>query len=639
MTEITAPSDAPPSPAEPSRRNVVAGMSAAATVAVMGVSNSSAAVAQDKAIAGAVIDATASTLSFAEVGRDLQPTHAVSPGHTVQILLRWGDPLTADAPTWNPQRQTAEAQNVQFGYDNDFIAFKPLPYGSGASDRGLLCINHEAARNQLMFPGFTARKIDGLDKALVDVEMAAHGHTIVEVFQQNGDWTIELKSPYNRRITATTEIDIAGPAAGHARMMTKDDPAGRLVLGTLGNCAGGETPWGTVLTAEENIHHFFGGEPRGTPESANHLLMGISAERFYGWHVHYPRFNVEADPHEPNRFGWIVEIDPYEPKARPIKRTALGRFKHEGAGVVMNPDGRVVCYMGDDEAFQFIYKFVSRGRVDANNRAANRKLLDDGTLFVARFNDDHTVTWMPLIWGAAPLTSANGFASQADVVIEARRAAALLGATPMDRPEDIEVNKVTHTVFVALTKNARRTDAQTDAANPRGRNRHGHIMEILPAGAGSAAVDHAATHAGWQLLLLAGDPEDAKVKAQYHPAVSKSGWLSNPDNFTVDPKGRLWISTDGSNDFGFADGIWATDVVGQGRALTKHFFSCPVGAELTGPTFTPDGTTLFCSVQHPGDDDGSSFVTPVTRWPDFKDGIPPRPSVIAIRAASGKPIG
>lgn len=638
MTKIASPAEANTRLSEPSRREVVVGLSAATTSIVAGVGGIAQTQAQDKA-KGAATGAEASTLSFTEIGRDLQPTHAVSPGHNVQILLRWGDALTSDAPAWNPQAQTAGAQSLQFGYDNDFISFQPLPYGSGSSERGLLCINHESTRNQLMFPGFTGRKIDDLGKTLIDVEMAAHGHTIVEVFRKNDDWHVELKSPYNRRITAMTEIDIAGPAAGHARMMTKGDPAGRLVLGTLGNCAGGETPWGTVLTAEENIHHFFSGDPRRTPESANHLLMGISIERFYGWHMHYPRFNVESDPHEPNRFGWIVEIDPYDPQARPVKRTALGRFRHEGAAVVTNSDGRVICYMGDDEAFQYIYKFVSRRSVEPKNRVASRSLLDDGTLFCARFNDDHTVTWMPLTWGTASLTPANGFTSQADVVIEARRAAALLGATPMDRPEDIEVNKVTNTVFVALTKNARRTDDQVDAANPRARNRYGHIMEIIPPGAGTTAVDHAATEASWGLFLLAGDPGDPKVKAQYHPGVSQAGWLSNPDNLTVDPKGRLWISTDGSNDFGHADGIWATDVVGQGSALTKHFFSCPIGAELTGPTFTPDGTTLFCSVQHPGDDDGSSFVTPITRWPDFKDGVPPRPSVIAIRTVNGKPIG
>ena len=631
-----------------SRRSVLAaGVGAAGVVAGGAVTGIGAAEALAQSVApkptgpnsSATGGANPSTLSFAEIEHGSDTKHAISPGHNVQVLLRWGDPLTPRAPAWNPEAQTAAKQAVQFGYDNDFIAFMPLPFGSGFSERGLLCVNHESARNQMMFPGFTERKLETLEKEFVGVEMASLGHTVVEVFRRGGTWNVELKSTYNRRITALTEIDIAGPAAGHARMCTGDDPKGTTVLGTLGNCAGGQTPWGTVLTAEENIHHYFAGDPRRTAEGANHLAMGISVERFYGWHVNHPRFNVETQPNEPNRFGWMVEIDPYDPAKRPAKRTAMGRFKHEGAGVAVTPGGRVVCYMGDDEVFQHIYKFVSRRAYDKNDRARNWGLLDDGALFVAQFNDDQTLEWLPMTWGTGPLTPANGFKGQADVVIEARRAAALLGATPMDRPEDLEVNTVTNTVFVALTKNSRRGVDQADGANPRSRNRHGHIMEIIPSASPGGAADHAATTARWQILLLAGDPGKAEVKAQYPAGISPSGWLSNPDNFAVDPRGRLWIATDGANDFGFADGLWATDVVGAGRALTRHFFNCPVGGELTGPAFTPDGTTLFCSVQHPGDDGKSSFVAPVTRWPDFKDGVPPRPSVIAIRAADGKPIG
>jgi len=610
----------------PSRRAVIA---AGLTAAAAGLPGTAPVAAPAEGI-----PAGTSTLTFEEVPHGLDGTHAVSPGHDVQVLLRWGDAVIDGAPTWDPHKQTGAAQAMQFGYDNDFIAFKPLPLGSESSTHGLLCVNHESTRNQLMFPGFTGRRVNGLGKALTDVELAAHGFTIIEIERKNSLWATVAKSTYNRRITGTTEIAIGGPAAGHARMMTRDDPQGRLVLGTLGNCAGGETPWGTVLTGEENIHNYFGGDPSRTKEAGNHKLFGVGGELLYGWHAHYPRFSVDQEPNEPNRFGWVVEIDPYDPQARPVKRTALGRLKHEGAGAVLNGDGRVVCYLGDDEYFQHIYKFVSRGTVDRNDRARNRDLLDEGILYAARFNDDRSVTWLPLVWNTGLLTSVNGFASQADVVIDARRAAALLGATPMDRPEDIEVNPVTNTVFVALTKNARRGAAAVDAANPRAKNRWGHIIEIVPEGG-----DHGASAARWQMLLLAGDPREAGTTAQYHSGVSAAGWLTNPDNFTFDPKGRAWITTDGANDFGFADGIWATDVVGQGRALTKAFFRCPVGGELTGPTFTPDGTTLFCSVQHPGDDGGSSFVDPVTRWPDFKDGIPPRPSVIAIRAASGKPIG
>jgi secreted PhoX family phosphatase len=393
-----------------------------------------------------------------------------------------------------------------------------------------------------------------------------------------------------------------------------------------------------VLLCEENIQHYFAGDPRKTPEADSHLAMTISSERHYGWHRFYPRFDIEKVTNEPHRFGWVVEIDPFEPSARPVKRTALGRFKHESATIATNRDGRIVCYLGDDEVFQYIYKFVSTKAYDPQDRAKNAGLLDNGTLYAARFNADYSVAWLPMIHGKGPLTKENGFASQADVLIETRRAATLLGATPMDRPEDIEIDPKTGSVYVALTKNGRRAAGQVDNVNPRAKNRAGHIIEILPGRAGE--LDHAATKARWRFLLMAGDPKNAEARAAYNPRVSPDGWLACPDNLVFDPKGRLWIGTDGAEDaFGFADGIWATDVSGPGRALPKHFFRCPMGAELTGPAFTPDGATLFCSVQHPGDGDNHSFVNPGTRWPDFKDGVPPRPSVIAIRRGDGRPLG
>ncbi len=628
-------SKAPPStPPQTSRRQVLAGLSAAAVASAAGGPSFAEAAAEAKT---PPLDGGVSSLTFTEIEHHLEATHAVSPGHDVQVLLRWGDAVLPGAPAWNPDAQTAAAQATQFGYDNDFIAFKPLPFGSNSSDRGLLCVNHEAARNHMMFAGFT--NVDVQPKAEIDIEMAAVGFSIIEIARKGDTWSAVPGSTYNRRITATTPIAVSGPAAGHRRMRTKDDPTGRTILGTFGNCAGGETPWGTVLTAEENVQYFFGGDPKKSSEAASHALMGLNTrERLYSWDRHYDRFNVETEPQEPHRFGWMVEIDPYDPKRQPMKRTALGRFKHEGAGIVVNHDGRIVCYMGDDQSFQFIYKFVSRRAYDPKDRTWNWGLLDDGTLFVAKFNDDNTVTWMPLVWGTDPLTAANGFADQGDIVIDVRRAAALLGATPMDRPEDIEFSNSTGSVFVALSKNPRRNEKSVDAANPRVNNVQGHIMEILPGAKG----DHAAQEARWQIFLLAGDPSDPKSGAQYNPGTSKNGWLSNPDNFVFDPKGRMWIGTDGANDFGYADGLWATDVVGAGRALTKLFFSCPIGGEMTGPAFTPDGTTLFCSIQHPGDVgdmNGSNFDKPLTRWPDFKDATPPRPSVIAIRAPGGKPIG
>jgi secreted PhoX family phosphatase len=582
-------------------------------------------------------DDARSSLTFAEIEHGLDPEHHVSPGHKVQILIRWGDPVFTAAPLWSADIQTAEAQKLQFGYDNDYIAFLPLPYGSQSSTSGLLCVNHEATRNGLMFAGMTKPAPDELSRALVDVEMAANGHTVVKVDLTGNAWTTDLASTFNRRITAWTEIDISGPAAGHNRLHTPDDPTGMRVLGALGGCAGGQTPWGTVLLCEENIQHHFAGDPRKTAEAESHLAMTIGDERHYGWHRFYPRFDIEQIVNEPHRFGWVVEIDPFEPSARPVKRTALGRFKHESATVAVNRDGRIVCYLGDDEIFQYIYKFVSAKAYDPEDRAKNAGLLDSGTLYVARFDADNSVAWMPLTHGKGPLTRENGFSSQADVLIETRRAAKLLGATPMDRPEDIEVDPKTGIVYVALTKNGRRGPSQIDSVNPRPRNRAGHIIEILPARAGE--MDHAATASRWRFLLLAGNPKDPEARAAYNLSTSADGWLACPDNLVFDPKGRLWISTDGADAFGIADGLWATDVAGPGRALPKHFFRCPTGAELTGPAFTPDGTTLFCSVQHPGDGDNYSFVNPGTRWPDFEDGVPPRPSVIAIRRQDGKPLG
>jgi hypothetical protein len=579
-----------------------------------------------------------STLTFVELEHGLDQTHHVAPGHRAQVLLRWGDPLFPDSPPFAPLAQSVAAQKKQFGFDNDYIGFMPLPRGSSASDHGLLCVNHEAAWGQLMFPGFDRETGKSLPADLCEIQMAAHGHTIVEIKRTEADWRVVLDGPYNRRINGhDTTTSLTGPAAGHRRLQTRDDPTGRIAVGTLGNCAGGETFWGTILIAEENIHQYFRGDPRGGPEERNHLDMGITTERNYGWGEHFARFNVEREPNEPNRFGWMVEIDPYDPAMTPRKRTALGRFKHEGAGFALTPDKRVVVYSGDDEVFQHIYKFVSR-RPLATNPAADRDILDDGDLFAARFDADGTLAWLPLTWGQGALTPENGFESQADVLIESRRAARLQGATPMDRPEEVVPNPVTGTVFVALTNNKRRSAGQTDAANPRARNVHGHVLELLPPTPGGVA-DHGAAQFRWRPFLAGGNPREPDSGAAYHVDISVDGWLSCPDNMVFDRKGRIWLGTDGSPDHGFADGIWAADVTGSGRALTRHFFRCPTGAEMTGPCFNPDNTAFFCSVQHPAEDPGSSFDRPSTRWPDFRPELPPRPSVVVLTRNDGGQIG
>ncbi len=580
------------------------------------------------------------SLTFTELPHGYDENFHVAPGYNANVLIRWGDAVEADAPAFDPMNQSADAQSKQFGYNNDYIGFLPLPFGSKSGNRGLLAINHEYTNAYLMFPGITkANYQDAMTRDLVDIEMAAHGHTVIEVVKDGNSWSVVQGSPYNRRITAlTTEMKISGPAAGHDRLKTKGDPTGTRVIGTLNNCAGGDTPWGTVLIAEENFHGYFGGNPEKTNEARNYKRYGLKAKSSYAWWKFHDRLNVEKEPNEPNRFGWMVEYDPYDPNSTPVKRTAIGRFKHEGATTVVNKDGRVVIYSGDDQRFDYIYKFVSDGRFDPNNRAANRDILDSGTLFTARLDADGSLHWLPLVWGTGPLTPENGFNSQADVMIETRRAADLLGATPMDRPEDVETNPVTGVVYVMLTNNTKRKNDQVDAANPRANNKHGHVLEMIPPGRGADA-DHGALTYKWDIMIQAGDPRNPDDKAQYHADVSQDGWLSTPDNCAFDSRGRLWIATDGAPKAGFADGVWATDVEGEGRALTKHFLRAPRGAELCGPAFTPDDETLFVAVQHPADEKGSSFEKPSTGWPDFKAGTPTRPSVVAITHGQGKTIG
>lgn len=580
-------------------------------------------------------------LTFTEIGRFLDENHHVAPGYNVQLLIRWGDPIHKAGPQFKPGAQTAAEQEVQFGMDNDFIAFMPLPRESRNSSRGLLCVNHERNTPFLTWPGMTASDYaKKMTREQCDVEMASQGHTVIEIERSVGTWRLVDDSRYNRRITArSAAIRVAGPAAGHSRMRTKSDPAGTTITGTLNNCAGGVTPWGTVLTGEENLQNYFTGDAAKGAEAAAWKRYGVNGRGRYIWGRYFDRFNLDREPNEPNRFGWVVEIDPYDPKSMPVKRTALGRFKHEGATTAVSHDGRVAVYSGDDERMEYVYKFVTRGRYDPARPEASRDLLDEGTLYVARFEATGRMRWLPLVQGQGPINASNGFHSQADVVIEARRAADLMGATPMDRPEDVETNPANGRVYVVLTFNERRKPDQADAANPRGPNRFGHIIEIVPPLV-NGVPDHTATECSWQFFLLGGDPANPEHGARYHGPVTTNGWLAAPDNVAFDPHGRIWIVTDGQEDWaGFADSVYAAETSGPRRGITRNFFSSPRGAEICGPEFTPDGKTLFLAIQHPAEEKGSTFDKPSTRWPDFKDGVPPRPSVIVVTRNDGGDIG
>ncbi len=593
-----------------------------------------------------------SRYNFTELEWANDTMHHVAEGYDAEILLRWGDPITADAPEFDVMNQTAAAQLKQFGYNNDYVGFTPL---NDAGTRGLLCVNHEYTNEEVMFPGLGRQDqaaFAGMTPELVDIEMAAHGGTVVEIEKETtGAWRLNRDSRYNRRITPLdTKMTLSGPAAGHVRMQTSEDPEGRSVIGTLNNCAGGMTPWGTYLMAEENFHGYFWTDvldADGKPDLSalaeadikRHDRYGVPG-MWYNWGVHHARFNLDREPNEPNRFGWIVEVDPRDPEAMPVKHTALGRFRHEGCETTVSADGRLVIYSGDDNRFDYMYKYVSGGTV-GEDKAANSALLSDGTLYVARFDEDGTIAWLPLVHGEGPLTAENGFNDQGDVVIDTRLAADLLGATPMDRPEDAQP-RGDGSVYLMLTNNSRRKPDQLNAANPRPENTFGHIIEIK-----EDAGDHGATAGTWSILVRCGDPSVAEVGALWNPETSTNGWFGSPDNAAIDADGRLWISTDqGGNwgETGKSDGLYALETEGAARGTSKLFFRCPVGGEMCGPYFTDDQETLFVAVQHPGTDGtkdlagferDSTFEDPATRWPDFDPAMPPRPAVVVITKQGG----
>ena len=627
------------------RRGVLRGMlGVTATTALFGTS---ALVAPGQARA----ETSKSRYAFDELTWGNDETHHVADGYDAKILLRWGDPILADAPEFDVMNQTAAEQLGQFGYNNDYVGFVAL---NDDGSRGLLCVNHEYTNEEVMFPGLGRQdraQFSGMTPALIDIEMAAHGGSVVEIAKDGaGAWQVVRDGKMNRRITPLeTAMTLDGPAAGHARMKTNDDPDWANVIGTLNNCAGGMTPWGTWLMAEENFHGYFwtnmlddDGKPviaDDHPEAASYKRYGIPG-MWYAWGAHHDRFNIDAEPHAPNKFGWVVEVDPMDPTSVPVKHTALGRFRHEGAETTVASDGRLVVYMGDDNRFDYQYKYVSAGKV-SDDRSANSNLLSDGTLYVARFDADGTVNWLPLIHGEGPLTQENGFADQGDVMIDARIAADLLGATPMDRPEDAQP-RGDGTAYIMLTNNTKRKPDQVNAANPRAESSFGHIIEIKEDGA-----NHSATSGTWSILVKCGDPDVTEVGAQWNPDTTENGWFGSPDNCAIDADGRLWVATDQGGNWdktGKSDGLYAVETEGDGRGTSKLFFRCPVGSEMCGPYFTDDGETLFVAVQHPGTDGTknlagfereSTFEDPATRWPDFDPKMPPRPSVVVITKQGG----
>ncbi len=589
--------------------------------------------------AAAAAGARKSLIGFQAVPVSDADTVLVPKGYKVQTLIPWGTPITGNLPPFDPLKNTGEDQAQQVGSHHDGMHFFPIegkdPY-RGSSTEGLLVVNHEYIEPRYMHASAIGQKLSrDAVPALIDgkrpadecrKEINAHGVSIVHIKKgADGQWAV-VNSKFNRRITGATPMVFSGPVRGSDLVKTKYSPDGTRTRGTLNNCAHGVTPWNTYVTAEENWAGYFINRvsPAARPREqsrygVNHNESRPASSR-YGWELadsgadEFVRFDVSAKGadasqdyrNEANGFGWMVEIDPFDPNSTPIKRTALGRFAHEG--LIFHPavEGKpVVCYSGDDARDEYIYKFVSKGVFRKAAGKANGALLDEGTLYVAKFNDDGTGEWLPLVFGQGPLSqtpAAAGddacrtcFKDQADVLVNTRLAADLLGATKMDRPEWGAIDPKTGQVYFTLTNNSERTVA--DKANPRPKNRWGHIIRWSEAG-----NDPAATRFTWDIFLLSGPEDDSLFAGK---PLDKDQIHNSPDGLWFDRDGRLWIQTDSSESvlnkgdyaqFGNNQMLCADPRTGE----LKRFLVGPLGQEITGVITTPDGKTMFVNVQHPG---------------------------------------
>ncbi|MGD9701805.1 MAG: PhoX family phosphatase [Acidimicrobiia bacterium] len=551
--------------------------------------------------------AGASSLGFAAVGASVDDAVTVPDGYVAQVLIPWGAPIQPDGPAFKfDGTNTAAEQAEQFGTAHDGMEFFPT-----SRNKGLLVVNHEALDSAVaLFP--TAP--DYTDPETVLKAQNAHGVSVCELELHRGTWRL-VQSSYARRITANTEMELTGPAAGHPALQTAADPSGRHVLGTVNNCAAGQTPWGTYLTCEENFNGYFGSESSVTP-TPQMTRYGISRGGNQWW-LADPRFDLAANPNEPNRFGWIVEIDPRDPSSTPKKRTALGRLKHENASFTEADDGRAVVYTGDDERFQFLYKFVS---AQPRRSRHDHSPLDEGTLYVARFDADGSGAWLPLVEGAVP-----GYSSLAEILIDARGAAAAVGATPMDRPEWVAVHPLQRGVaYGTFTNNTARTTV--DAANPRAANAFGHVLRWQNTGG-----DHGADGFVWSVFALAG----AGLGTGDGSTIAPADAFGSPDGLAFDPDGRLWIQTDGAQPIACNNQMLAAD---PATGDIRRFLVGPKGCEITGWAMTADQQTLFVNIQHPGEA-ATDPADPAAQsnWPDFQGR--PRSATVAIRRADGGTIG
>jgi len=562
-----------------------------------------------------------SRMRFEPVAATTLDTVTVPKGYSWHVVASWGDPLWSSAPAFDPQtRGTGASQELAMGDNIDGMAL------FSRDGRYVLAVNNEYANQAILHGNRASKKPETADD--VRKSKAAHGITVVEIAQKGGRWSIVKDSPYNRRITADTPMAIAGPARGHDLLKTAADSAGTTANGTFNNCGCGRTPWGTYLTCEENFDDYFSSSDPGLAPSAALKRYGVGHTSRNAWATADARFDIAKHPNEPNRFGYVVEVDPLAPNATPAKRTALGRFKHENAEVALAADRRVVVYMGDDERGEFLYRFVSNGRYAAGG--GNGDLLDAGRLYVARFHDGGKGEWIELTPAAA------GMASQAEVCIHTRLAASTVGATTMDRPEWVAVNPNKPEAYCCLTNNTDRgvkPNAGGDATpvggpNPRKANPYGQIVRWRPDGG-----DHAAPRFDWDLFVVAGNPAVHGDSLAGSRNVTKDNMFNGPDGLAFDPNGLLWIQTDG--DYGDRK-----DFAGQGNNQMlvgdpatgdiRRFMVGPKQCEVTGFAWSPDRKALFVGIQHPGERGNG-------RFPGGGDTVP-RSSIVAITKDDGGPV-
>ncbi|WP_350655701.1 PhoX family phosphatase [Psychrobacter sp. S1-30-MNA-CIBAN-0213] len=635
-------------------------------------------------------------LKFKAGAHSTAETMSVAEGYQAEIILPLGTPLISGIDDWKDNReQSAESFDWRMGDNHDgmwFFGKKGHGYDAKASENGLLVMNHEYVNSSELSP-FGYHVIQNNNAAPIfknrrlasDVRREAncHGVAVVEMTRRaNGiGYEMVLNSKYNRRITSSTQSQLAGPVAGSDLVKTKFDPTGFQTRGINNNCGAGLSPWGTYLTTEEN---FLGVFARGQDASQLTVAQNYGRERYgatenfassgYLWHTpeakdakisdEFSRWDMTAvgatatDDYRNgfNTFGYITEIDPFDQHSMPQKRTALGRFAHENCAYAPVEQGKpVVFYMGDDARGEYIYKFVSKALwsnkdIGAGLKAGD-KYMNEGTLYVAIFHDDGSGEWQPLVHGQNGLDASNSvlpFNGQDDVLVFARAAADTLGATKMDRPEWVSVSPITGEVYVTLTNNkyrGERDDQPVSATNPRSYqargkargNDNGHIIRWAEAGG-----EHAATSFEWDIYLFAAP---SALSAENLSQLNDNNDFSSPDGLYFDPRGVLWIQTDdgaytdtsscmllAALPGNVSDGTLKTTSAGQQTRVgmkanndnIKRFFVGPEGCEVTGITMTPDFKTLFINIQHPGNN-----------WGAVAGGSTPRSATVMITREDG----